>query len=79
MTKQEKIKSIAKKLAECRKELEDIRDDISTSEWKKVRSDISSSISFLNKADRDITELTPMEGQMNLFDYLTEDGEFELE
>lgn len=73
MAMQEDIKRIAKQLASCRKELEEIRDSIASSEYQKVKSSINSSISFLNRADRQITDLAPMEGQMNLFDYL-EDG-----
>ena len=77
MAMQEDIQRIAKQLASCRKELEGIRDSISSSEYQKVKSSINSSISFLNRADRQITDLTPIEGQMNLFDYL-DDG-FEME
>ena len=77
MAMQEDIQRIAKQLASCRKELEGIRDGISSSEYQKVKSSINSSISFLNRADRQITDLTPIEGQMNLFDYL-DDG-FEME
>lgn len=68
MNKQDKIQSIAKRLVDCRKELEDIRDSISSSEYQKVKQSINSSISFLNRANRQIVEAMPMEGQMSIFD-----------
>lgn len=78
MGKQEKIKEITKRLVDCRKELESIRDDISSSEYQKVKASINSSISFLNRASKQITELLPMEGQMSIFDY-QEDCDFDYE
>lgn len=78
MTKQEKIDNISKKLRECRKELEQIRDDISYADRQKVKASITSSISFLNRASKQLSDMKQLEGQMNLFDYLDEDGDFDL-
>ena len=78
MSKEEQITNVKKKLVECRKELEGLRGDISSSELQKVKSSINSSISFLNRASNQMSELTPLKGQMNLFDYMTEDGDFDL-
>lgn len=78
MDKKEKISSIKKKLVEYRKELEQLKDDISSQEMQKIKSSISSSISFLNRASKQIDNLTKLEGQMNLFDYMDNDGNFDL-
>lgn len=78
MSKEERIANVRKKMIECRKELESLKGDISSSELQKVKSSINSSISFLNRASKQLTELTPLEGQMNLFDYMNEDGDFDL-
>lgn len=78
MSREEQITNVKKKLIECRKELEGLRGDISSSELQKVKSSINSSISFLNRASKQMSELTPLKGQMNLFDYMTKDGDFNL-
>lgn len=69
MVDRDEIKSLARRLAECRKDLEGIKGDIVSADYNKVKADISSAISFLNKADKDLTNLIPLEGQMSLFDY----------
>lgn len=78
MSREEQITNVKKKLIECRKELEGLRGDISSSELQKVKSSINSSISFLNRASKQMSELTPLKGQMNLFDYMNNDGDFNL-
>ena len=79
MGNQDKLKEIAKKLSSCRKELEQIRGDMILEDYQKVRASISSSISFLNRAGKQIDELSPMEGQISLFDYLDETDDFDME
>ena len=69
MNKKEKIEVVVGRLKDCRKELEDIRDEISSSEYQKVKQSINSSISFLNRAMKQMGDLTPLEGQMSIFDY----------
>lgn len=78
MDKKEKISSVKKKLVECRKELEQLKEDISSQEMQKIKNSISSSISFLNRASKQMDDLTQLEGQMNLFDYMDNDGNFDL-
>ena len=79
MSNQDKLKEIAQKLSSCRKELEQIRGDMILEDYQKVRASISSSISFLNRAGKQIDELSPMEGQISLFDYLDETDDFDME
>lgn len=69
MNKQEKIQEIANRLKSCRAELEDIRDHTLSSEYKKVKESITSAISFLNRASKQMSDIVPIEGQMSLFDY----------
>lgn len=78
MDKKEKISSVKKKLVGCRKELEQLKEDISSQEMQKIKNSISSSISFLNRASKQMDDLTQLEGQMNLFDYMDNDGNFDL-
>lgn len=78
MSKEERIANVRKKMIECRKELESLKGDISSSELQKVKSSINSSISFLNRASKQLTEIAPLKGQMSLFDYMKEDRGFDL-
>ena len=69
MNKQEQINEIVKRLKDCRAELEDIRDGMLSSEYKKVKDSLNSSISFLNRASKQMLEASPLEGQMSIFDF----------
>lgn len=69
MNKQEKIQDITNRLKSCRAELEDIRDNTLSSEYKKVKESLNSAISFLNRASKQMVDIVPIEGQMNIFDY----------
>lgn len=70
--KQQKIKALIETIVECKDEIGSIKDDAYQEQWKKVRDSLSSAVSFLNKANKEITKLVPMEGQLSIFDYLEE-------
>ena len=72
MTKQEQLQSISNLLTMIQKELSQIQGTILTEEWKAIKASVSSANSFVQKANRQISELNPMEGQLNLMSYLDE-------
>lgn len=79
MNKQEQINDIVKRLKDCRNELEQIKDELISSKYQKVKASLNSSISFLNRAKNQILEATPLEGQMSIFDFDFSDEERDLE
>ena len=72
-TQKDKLTSIAERLRSCRSELESIKGELFQAEYEKVRRELNTAISACNRAGKEITELKPLEGQMDIFDMLNED------
>lgn len=68
MDKQQKLKELAAKINDCEKEITELEREIVSPDWKKVRKSLRSSAHYLRQADKQITDLAQMEGQMSLFD-----------
>lgn len=76
-TQKDKLTSIAERLRSCRSELESIKGELFQAEYDKVRRELNTAISACNRAGKEITELKPLEGQMDIFDMLNEGMEKE--
>lgn len=53
--------------------LKEVRKNSLNSEYEKFNKDINAAISALNRATKDLQNVQPMEGQMNVFDFIEED------
>ena len=74
----EELDRIITQLRECRQKLERVRDSLDSSVYDKVRKEINAAISGCNRADRELEDLRPMEGQIDLFELLNEEDEREI-
>ena len=74
----EELDRIITQLRECRQQLERVRDSLDSSVYDKVRKEINTAISGCNRADRELEDLRPMEGQIDLFELLNEEDEREI-
>lgn len=74
----EELDRIITQLRECRQQLEHVRDSLDSSVYDKVRKEINAAISGCNRADRELEDLRPMEGQIDLFELLNEEDEREI-
>lgn len=68
MNREEKIRNLTAKIGECEAEIAELEREIVSPDWKKVKKSLRSSASYLRQANKQITDLAPMEGQMSLFD-----------
>ena len=66
----DKISDILERLYKCRNELEGIKDSMFKEEYSKVRKELGCAISACNRAGKELHELKPMEGQMDIFSML---------
>jgi len=67
------IDKVIEQLRDCRSKLENIRNTLDAAVYEKVRKEINIAISGCNRADRELEDLRPMEGQLDLFEFLEED------
>lgn len=74
----EELDRIITQLRVCRQQLERVRDSLDSSVYDKVRKEINAAISGCNRADRELEDLRPMEGQIDLFELLNEEDEREI-
>ena len=68
MDKQKRIRELAKKLADCQNEIMELQREIVSPGWNKVKKSLNSSAYYLKQADKQITDLAPIKGQLSLFD-----------
>lgn len=66
------IDEVIGQLREARSMLEKIRSDLTGEQYEKVRREINAAISGCNRADKELEDLRPMEGQISMFDMLDE-------
>ena len=69
-TSEERLQEIMKELQDCRRNLEGIRDELFTDTYKKVRAELNTSISGIRRACKELDEVKPMEGQIDIFDLM---------
>ncbi len=71
--KKDTLSDIAERLRSCRRELENIKGEIYQDAYAKVRRELNSAISACNRAGRELQDVKPMEGQIDLLSLLEEE------
>lgn len=68
MDKEQRIEMLIANLSEMKKDIVQLEQEMPGPGWKKVRSCLHSASCFMNRAEKEIANLKPMEGQLTLFD-----------
>lgn len=68
MDKEQCIEMLIANLSEIKKDIAHLEQEMPGPGWKKVRSCLHSASCFMNRAEKEIANLKPMEGQLTLFD-----------
>ncbi len=62
------LPDIVHRLQDCRTDLEHMKDELYTETYKKVRKEISTAISAINRSEKELYATRPMEGQIMIED-----------
>lgn len=67
-----KLTDIQERLRACRNELKSLKSELFQEKYSKIRKEISSAISACGRAENELNDLKPMEGQIDIFSMMEE-------
>ncbi len=73
--KKDKIQEIQVRLKKCKNELESMKDELYQYDYIKVRNALTAAISGCSRAQKELNDLKPLEGQMSLFEMMVKEEE----